>query len=228
VSIRLVPLFPSLAKDPCHPHLTLPHPHPHPRFNHNQPRFLDAQRIHALTSYLEALHSRGLAGADHTTLLLNCYTKLRDVAKLDTFIHGTASPPSAASSNAPSGGATAGERSGAGTPVGGSSPVTKQRSQKAAAAAAAPGPSFDLETAFRVLRTAGYFGHALAVAARAKQAEWRLDVLLEDTQQFDDAIAFIGEPVGWLLGCLVAWLLGWLVAWLVGWLVGWLVVIYVQ
>lgn len=28
----------------------------------------------------------GLAGADHTTLLLNCYTKLKDVDKLDAFI----------------------------------------------------------------------------------------------------------------------------------------------
>lgn len=50
-------------------------------------RFLDAQRIHSLTSYLEALHTYGLASADHTTLLLNCYTKLKDVDKLDSFIH---------------------------------------------------------------------------------------------------------------------------------------------
>jgi hypothetical protein len=32
--------------------------------------------------------AQGLAGADHTTLLLNCYTKLRDVAKLDAFVEG--------------------------------------------------------------------------------------------------------------------------------------------
>jgi hypothetical protein len=50
-------------------------------------RFLDAQRIASLTRYLEQLHACGLAGADHTTLLLNCYTKLKDVAKLDAFIH---------------------------------------------------------------------------------------------------------------------------------------------
>ena len=30
-----------------------------------------------------------LAGADHTTLLLNCYTKLKDVAKLDAFLRGS-------------------------------------------------------------------------------------------------------------------------------------------
>ena len=47
-------------------------------------RFLDAQRIHNLTAYLEALHAApGQANEDHTTLLLNCYTKLKDLKKKD-------------------------------------------------------------------------------------------------------------------------------------------------
>ena len=33
--------------------------------------------------------AQGRAGADHTTLLLNCYTKLKDVAKLDAFLRGS-------------------------------------------------------------------------------------------------------------------------------------------
>ncbi|CAB4024642.1 vacuolar sorting-associated 11 homolog, partial [Paramuricea clavata] len=49
-------------------------------------KFLDAQRIHNLTAYLQALHEQNLANTDHTTLLLNCYTKLKDVSKLDEFI----------------------------------------------------------------------------------------------------------------------------------------------
>lgn len=49
-------------------------------------KFLDAQRIHNLTNYLEKLHEKGLASKDHTTLLLNCYTKLKDVEKLNVFI----------------------------------------------------------------------------------------------------------------------------------------------
>ncbi|XP_064651834.1 vacuolar protein sorting-associated protein 11 homolog [Lineus longissimus] len=49
-------------------------------------RFLDAQRIHNLTAYLQALHRAQLATEDHTTLLLNCYTKLKDESKLDAFI----------------------------------------------------------------------------------------------------------------------------------------------
>ena len=32
---------------------------------------------------------QGRASADHTTLLLNCYTKLKDVDKLDEFLRGS-------------------------------------------------------------------------------------------------------------------------------------------
>ncbi len=49
-------------------------------------KFLEAHRIHYLTEYLQALHTAGLATGDHTTLLLNCYTKLRDRSRLDDFV----------------------------------------------------------------------------------------------------------------------------------------------
>ncbi|XP_055330942.1 vacuolar protein sorting-associated protein 11 homolog [Paramacrobiotus metropolitanus] len=49
-------------------------------------QFLDAQRIYNLTAYLSALHDSNLASQDHTTLLLNCYTKLKDEEQLDKFI----------------------------------------------------------------------------------------------------------------------------------------------
>ena len=39
--------------------------------------------------YLEELHGVAQANADHTTLLLNCYTKLKDTKKLQTFVHQT-------------------------------------------------------------------------------------------------------------------------------------------
>ncbi|CAG9857975.1 unnamed protein product [Phyllotreta striolata] len=41
-------------------------------------KFLDSQHIEKLTMYLQALHKRGQATEDHTTLLLNCYTKLNN------------------------------------------------------------------------------------------------------------------------------------------------------
>lgn len=49
-------------------------------------KFLDTQRIHNLIEYLEQLHEHGTATADHTTLLLNCYAKLKDIEKLEKFI----------------------------------------------------------------------------------------------------------------------------------------------
>ncbi|KAI5864066.1 vacuolar protein sorting-associated protein 11 [Durotheca rogersii] len=49
-------------------------------------KFLDTQRIHNLIEYLEELHEHHRATADHTTLLLNCYAKLKDVEKLEKFI----------------------------------------------------------------------------------------------------------------------------------------------
>ncbi|KAJ2829374.1 Vacuolar protein sorting-associated protein 11 [Coemansia erecta] len=50
-------------------------------------KYLDAQRLNNLTSYLQELHTAGMATSDHTTLLLNCYTKLRDEERLNQFIH---------------------------------------------------------------------------------------------------------------------------------------------
>jgi len=49
-------------------------------------QFLDSQHIENLTTYLQALHKHGAATEDHTTLLLNCYTKLDKTDKLKEFI----------------------------------------------------------------------------------------------------------------------------------------------
>ncbi|THZ71569.1 vacuolar protein sorting protein-like protein [Aureobasidium pullulans] len=49
-------------------------------------KFLDNQRIRNLIEYLEELHEHHKASSDHTTLLLNCYAKLKDVDKLEDFI----------------------------------------------------------------------------------------------------------------------------------------------
>ncbi|KAJ9113918.1 hypothetical protein QFC19_000113 [Naganishia cerealis] len=56
-------------------------------------KFLDAQRIQNLITYLQELHVRGLATPDHTTLLLNCYTKTSDAARLDAFLKTEMSRP---------------------------------------------------------------------------------------------------------------------------------------
>ena len=50
-------------------------------------KFLDTPRIHNLIEYLEELHEHDKATVDHTTLLLNCYAKLKDTKKLEEFIN---------------------------------------------------------------------------------------------------------------------------------------------
>ncbi|KFM62524.1 Vacuolar protein sorting-associated protein 11-like protein, partial [Stegodyphus mimosarum] len=109
-------------------------------------KFLDAQRIHNLTAYLQALHKKDLATEDHTTLLLNCYTKLKDISKLDEFI------------------------------------MTKDHEIH-----------FDVETAMKVCRQAGYYKHALYLAEHHDQHEWYLKILLEDLKDYDKALKYIAK-----------------------------------
>lgn len=109
-------------------------------------KFLDAQRIHNLTNYLEKLHERGFASKDHTTLLLNCYTKLKDVEKLNKFMKGEDA-------------------------VG----------------------EFDVETAIKVCRSAGYHEHAMYVAKKSGKHELYLKILLEDLDRYDEALEYISS-----------------------------------
>ncbi|KAG8779740.1 hypothetical protein FRC20_003526, partial [Serendipita sp. 405] len=62
-------------------------------------KYLDAQRIQCLVDYLQELHAQGLANSDHTTLLLNAYTKMKDVDRLDAFIKGDAQKGVSSDSN---------------------------------------------------------------------------------------------------------------------------------
>ena len=121
-------------------------------------QFLDAQRIHNLTTYLQELHSRGLANPDHTTLLLNCYTKTGDRTRLDTFIKAEVN------------------RSGSGSGVskGGVDDLP-----------------FDLDTAIRVCRQAGFYEHATYLAKKWGRHEEYLRIQIEDAEQFGDALRYV-------------------------------------
>jgi len=47
----------------------------------------------------------------------------------------------------------------------------------------------------QVCRSAGYYEHALYVAQASKQPATYLDILVEDCQKWDEALAFLGgEP----------------------------------
>lgn len=104
-----------------------------------------------MTSYLQELHSKGLANSDITTLLLNCYTKLKDDEAISRFIHSSAS----------------------------------DRDEDV--------PPFDLETAIRVLRQAGYFTHAGWLAERYHAHGEYLRIAIEDTNDFAGALNYVRQ-----------------------------------
>lgn len=49
-------------------------------------RFLDSRHTQYLTDYLQSVHKEGKASTDHTTLLLNCFTRLDRIAELKVFL----------------------------------------------------------------------------------------------------------------------------------------------
>lgn len=108
-------------------------------------------------TYLQELHSLGLANADHTTLLLNTYTKLKDVSRLDSFIKSAESP---------------------------ARHVKKGNDDDDEL-------PFDLDTAIRVCRQAGYFEHAAYLAKRYERHEDYLRIQIEDAENFRDALTYL-------------------------------------
>ncbi len=114
-------------------------------FTNTAPKFLDSQRINNLIEYLEELHDHNKATVDHTTLLLNCYAKLKNTEKLETFIKS--------------------------------------------------GTNFDLETAISMCRQGGYYDQAVFLAKKNKEYELVIDILIEDSQKYEEALDYI-----WRLG----------------------------
>eukprot|EP00835_Amoeboradix_gromovi_P004671 NODE_378_length_9766_cov_0.333816.p3 type:complete len:778 gc:universal NODE_378_length_9766_cov_0.333816:5763-8096(+) len=49
-------------------------------------KYMNSKKIEQLMDYLEALHFKNTANSDHTTLLLNCYSKSKSIARLDAFL----------------------------------------------------------------------------------------------------------------------------------------------
>jgi hypothetical protein len=105
----------------------------------------------------------GLANADHTTLLLNTYTKLKDLSRLDSFIKlESTTRPSAALVSTPG--------------------------SHLDAQAELP---FDLETAIRVCRQAGYFEHASYLAKKHERHEDYLRIQIEDAGNYKEALQYL-------------------------------------
>lgn len=115
-------------------------------------QFLTANLTPLLMLYLQELHTHGLANAEHTTLLLNTYAKVGDVAKVDAFVRS--------------------EGRNVGTVAFDGKAVPGEGASRE--------PPFDLDTAIRVCRQAGFFDQAAYLAKRWGRHEDYLRVVVED------------------------------------------------
>ncbi len=52
---------------------------------------------------------------------------------------------------------------------------------------------FDVETAIKVCRSAGYYSHALYLAEQHEQHNWYLKIQLEDIKDYTKALTYIGK-----------------------------------
>lgn len=104
----------------------------------------------------------GLANSDHTTLLLNTYTKLKDVARLDSFIKTESKRSDLAAA--------------------GRNEDYSEKQQEL---------PFDLDTAIRVCRQAGYFDHASYLAKKYERHEDYLRIQIEDAGNYKLALAYL-------------------------------------
>jgi hypothetical protein len=129
------------------------------------PALPELQRVPLLCTYLEALHAAGRADQAHTTLLLNCFTKLRRMDKLKSFIRGDSGASHHQSTPA----------------VGGSSYVA-QAGSPAPLPSSSSALSFDVRTAIPVLRDAGCYSEAIYLAELHGHHDWLIRLLLEQQQ----------------------------------------------
>eukprot|EP00920_Eleutheroschizon_duboscqi_P036460 GHVT01087860.1.p1 GENE.GHVT01087860.1~~GHVT01087860.1.p1 ORF type:complete len:751 (+),score=193.58 GHVT01087860.1:297-2549(+) len=141
-------------------------------------KYLECQRISDLSVYLEHLHARGLAVKEHTVLLFKCFTKLKDVTKLQTFLETTA--------------ATAATGGGYSPP----SLLPDCRQESAAArgdAARTSGvlPTYDLAGAIEECRDSGYARLAADIARRQGYHQLYVAILLDDFKDADRGLAHI-------------------------------------
>ncbi|CAI7755503.1 unnamed protein product [Closterium sp. NIES-53] len=152
-------------------------------------RYLHAQRLSLLARYLERLHDKGVATPDHTTLLINCFSRLKDVSKLDAFVRaGFDAPSSNTHSIDP---ATAATPKPSSAPSSASTLPLSLSLSLPHTSSASPTLPYDPDTVIQVCCSAGYYNQALFVSQRAAKHSAYLKILVEDLHHYADGLAFI-------------------------------------
>lgn len=132
-------------------------------------KFLDPYRIHNLITYLEKIKEKSLAGSDHITLLLSCYTKIKDDRKIGELLdyvfnqHGKVNKASVHSSS-----------------------IVNTKG------ASADKHLFDPNQAIKILNGAGFTEFALKVAVKYLRHESYFSIQLsKQPPQYDETLGYL-------------------------------------
>ena len=162
------------------------------------------------------------ATSDHTTLLLNCYSKLKDIDKLDAFLKRSAGNAATLHFDTEvavkvSQALVAGQQSSANgsrserldcrpalprtcCPRNSCCSCYPQQLQQAVSCdwptggcTSSPASADLIMGCVQVCRAAGLYGQAQWVAQAAGEPLWYLEILVEDCQLYDEALAYLGQ-----------------------------------
>lgn len=167
-------------------------------------KFLDTQRMNHLTFYLEKLHEAGAATSEHTTLLLTCYTRMKNDEMLEKFISEGDGAAGNVQSNSTDSNDSASKKTSSALP-------------KVSGAALCPAFGFvydfvsrtvlllrcwvpqsryifDVEVALSTLQDAGYADYGMRLARTHKEHDWYLRIQLNRPQpDYDDALQYLTQ-----------------------------------
>lgn len=148
-----------------------------------------------MATYLAALHAQGLATPEHTTLLLNCYAKLKDVAALDAFIREPARAAARAARSTKvlkSKSKPVANGDGLFSPLPDGEEVLEEEEEAAQDARERERDTlpFDLATAIRVCRQGGFYAQAGYLAARYGDAGEYMRIQINDLEDWDAALVY--------------------------------------
>ncbi|MGH0129778.1 UNVERIFIED_CONTAM: hypothetical protein FKN15_059462 [Acipenser sinensis] len=154
-------------------------------------KFLDAQRIHNLTAYLQALHRQSLANAQLSEFgsreASPSEKQLLTVYDLDNkFIAYSAAFDDVIDVLAEWGSLyilTRDRRL----------CVLQEKDTQTKLETSESEVHFDVEIAIKVLRQAGYYSHAVFLAEKHTHHEWYLKIQLEDLKNYQEALRYIGR-----------------------------------
>uniref|UniRef100_A0A6A7FRX4 Vacuolar protein sorting-associated protein 11 homolog n=2 Tax=Hirondellea gigas TaxID=1518452 RepID=A0A6A7FRX4_9CRUS len=148
-------------------------------------KFLSSEHMALLAEYLEALHARNLHSPDHSSLLLNCYTRNKHHNRIQAFIQKHSEQVTHAKKLKESHGSSRG--CGAGR----CSTFSRNSVNNAINSCCSQFSSSDVEVLVSVCRESGFYEEALQLTSLHALHSLHLELLCNDTKQHLKAVLYI-------------------------------------